>query len=120
MPIPSAILQPLVENSLTHGLKANRYEGKLALTVRGDPEKPGDILLILADDGVGMSDALMEELNAYCAKGAGQHDIAQRASIGVRNVQDRLYTCYGKGYGLRFHKNEGAGVTVLVRIPGKT
>jgi two-component system sensor histidine kinase YesM len=120
MPIPSAILQPLVENSLTHGLKANRYEGKLVLTVKRDPETPGDILIILDDDGVGMSDVLMEELNAYCAKGAGQPDMVRRDGIGVRNVQDRLYTCYGNGYGLRFLKNDRAGVTVFVRIPGKT
>jgi LytS/YehU family sensor histidine kinase len=67
-----------------------------------------------------MSDVLMEELNAYCAKGAGQPDMVRRDGIGVRNVQDRLYTCYGNGYGLRFLKNDRAGVTVFVRIPGKT
>jgi sensor histidine kinase YesM len=108
--IPSFILQPLVENSLMHGLKAAGYDGEMALTVRPDGD---DILIELSDNGIGMPVELIERFNRPEAPGE-----ARQASehIGVRNVQDRLDMYYGTGYGLTYRKNKDRGVTAVLRL----
>lgn len=108
--IPSFILQPLVENSLMHGLKAVNYEGEMSLTLRADGD---DLLLELYDNGIGMPIDLIERFNRPEAPGEGREP---REHIGVRNVQDRLNLYYAEGYGLTYRKNEGRGVTAVLRL----
>jgi two-component system sensor histidine kinase YesM len=108
--IPSFILQPLVENSLMHGLKAAGYEGEITLTVRPDGE---DIAIELSDNGIGMPDELIERFSRPEAPGESRE---VHGHIGVRNVQDRLAIYYGAGYGLTYRKNALRGVTAVLRL----
>ncbi|MGJ4851083.1 sensor histidine kinase [Bacillota bacterium Meth-B3] len=108
--IPSFILQPLVENSLMHGLKAAGYDGEMTLTVRADGH---DILIELSDNGIGMPIDLIERFNRPEAPG---EERVTRGHIGVRNVQDRLSMYYSEGYGLSYRRNEGRGVTAVLRV----
>ncbi len=113
--IPSFILQPLVENSLIHGLKAISYDGQLILRVEEDPNAPeGDVLIILSDNGVGMSDEQMKRLNTFDFS-LEETDEA-RQHIGVRNAQSRLNILYGSRYGLHYAHGAQGGVTVTIRI----
>jgi sensor histidine kinase YesM len=108
--IPSFILQPLVENSLMHGLKASGYDGELTLTVRAEGT---DILIELSDNGIGMPDELIERFNRPEAPGEERE---AREHIGVRNVQDRLGMYYAEGYGLSYRKGDGRGATAVLRL----
>jgi len=98
VPVPSLILQPLVENAVRHGRTA---DGSVELTIRVRPQ--GDeVLIAIADWGPGMSKGVWEF-------GGGGH--------GLRNVDERLRKTYGEEYGLGVADNEPRGAVVIVRIP---
>lgn len=112
--IPKIVLQPLVENSIQHGLLENMDDKVLEISMKGKVEpnsitERGDILIIIRDDGVGMTS---EQLANILSSDA---DISH--GYGVQNVHRRLQLCYGKDYGLSYQSTLGQGTTVMIRIP---
>jgi two-component system LytT family sensor kinase len=82
--VPSMILQPLVENSIKHGLARKIGGGRITIkTLRRD----GHAVIEIHDDGLGMSEERLEK-----AFGGG---------IGLSNVNERLRTIYGANYHLK-------------------
>lgn len=115
--VPNFVLQPLVENSLLHGLKNRGYRGKISIQAK---IKDDDIQIAIEDDGIGLSDELINklnlpsdmEVNLLMEQSVGRH-------IGVYNVQARLHSYYGnRGY-LHFEKNKYGGCTVIVVLANK-
>ncbi|MGD0728133.1 MAG: sensor histidine kinase [Spirochaetia bacterium] len=103
------VLQPLVENSIFHGIMMKKEErGVIRITGQ---RVDGDLLLFVEDDGVGMSD---ERLGQILANGAVSSD---RHGYGVRNIHERLQLTYGPEFGLSFQSTEGKGTRVRIRIP---
>lgn len=107
--IPKLTLQPLVENSIYHGIKVEQSkEGSISLTA----VRQGDMVEItLADTGTGMTQRQIEEMNQHLS----EYD--ESFGYGVRNVNKRIELLYGMGYGLHYLKNSSGGVTVEIRIP---
>lgn len=99
-------LQPLIENAIVHGLDLMVDAGHIEITVRPDGE---DILLIVADDGIGMEP---EQVAALL-----QNEPSDRTGIGVKNVNDRLRIYFGPGYGLSIDSAPYEGTTVTIRTP---
>jgi two-component system LytT family sensor kinase len=98
--VPSMILQPLVENSVKHGLARKVGEGRITIkTVLRD----GHAVIEVLDDGLGMSEERLEQ-----ALGGG---------IGLNNVNERLRTIYGANYRLKLTSSPGAGTSVRMEIP---
>jgi two-component system LytT family sensor kinase len=83
--VPSMLLQPLIENSIKHGLEPRIGGGSITLRSRVEGEM---LVLEVEDDGVGMPER---------APGSG---ISQRGTgIGMRNVEERMQMLYGAGNG---------------------
>ncbi len=102
LPVPSILLQPLIENSIKHGLEPRINGGTITLRSRLE----GDRLLIeVADDGVGMGERPASSLRRT---GAG---------IGMKNVQERLEVLYGKQARFKVTSNPGRGTSVEIEIP---
>lgn len=102
------ILQPLVENSIHHGIEYMADKGLIRITAR---VVDGKVLFQVIDNGVGMSEQTLEALlrgQAKSDKGSG---------VGVKNVQERIRLYFGEGYGLQMESQLEAGTTVNVWIP---
>lgn len=98
--VPSMILQPLVENSIKHGLARKVGGGQITIrTVRRDGHAVIDVL----DDGLGMSE---ERLGRAFGHG-----------IGLNNVNERLRTIYGASYHLKLTSSPGRGTCASLDIP---
>jgi len=96
--VPPLLLQPLVENSIKHGLEPHIAGGRIELGARRD----GDMLVIsVRDSGAGLG------RNA----GAGQ------AGFGLQQVRERLQTLYGGRAGLELQPAEGGGTLARIRLP---
>jgi sensor histidine kinase YesM len=95
------ILQPLVENSIKHGLSRKVGEGRI--TIRAS-RRAGHVVIEVADNGVGMQPDRIESPS-------GDH------GIGLRNVNERLRVIYGANYQLRLHSVPGQGTLARIEIP---
>lgn len=108
--VPAFILQPLVENSVQHGM---RPDGPL--TVRLSGEREGRTIRVrVADDGLGIAERdLPRVLEAGFGKGLG---------IALKNVDDRLKGHFGPGSGLDVAsvRNQGTTVTMTIVLPAET
>ena len=99
VPVPSLILQPLVENAVQHG---QGDDGSVELNIRA--QQHGDeVVITVADQGSGMP--------SNYRVGAGQ-------GVGLRNVDERLRKTYGRG--LEIQSNEPRGTVVCIKIPAHT
>jgi two-component system LytT family sensor kinase len=98
--VPSMMLQPLVENSIKHGLAQKLGEGRITIrTLREDDHAVIDVI----DNGMGISSE-----NATRVKGTG---------IGLRNVNERLRVIYGANYQLQLDSVQGEYTCARVVIP---
>ena len=106
-PVPNFILQPIVENSLLHGLKNKGYQGEIRISVHKNGQ---GIELCVKDSGIGFEDGKKAEIDEmllhydYKTKLEGN-------SIGVLNVQKRIKLLCGKAYGLSYTENQEGGLT---------
>lgn len=100
VPVPGMLLQPLVENSIRHGI-ANKVDGG-TITLRA--LRNGERLTIeVEDDGVGMP-----ETEQPSATGNG---------IGVNNVRERLQVLYNHDFSMQIESESGRGTRVVIEIP---
>jgi signal transduction histidine kinase len=98
VPMPSLILQPVVENVIKHG---QGLDGRIQLTIQASLDS-NHLILTITDQGPGFP--------ADYRLGAGMR-------TGLTNVDERLKKTYGPIYGLRFKPNKPLGTVVLMRIP---
>ena len=99
-------LQPIIENSINHGLDLMVEEGRIDVRVRFDGD---DIVFSVQDNGVGMGP---EQLEAIMQNGP-----TDRTGIGIKNVNDRLKIYFGRSYGLSITSEPDVGTCVEIRMP---
>lgn len=108
--IPKLTLQPIIENSILHGiLETDKKTGTIVIT---GWQEDTDICILVSDDGVGMSAETLSNILS------GQESHHTRGSnIAVYNIHNRLKLLYGENYGLHYESTEGKGCEVTLRIP---
>lgn len=84
--IPSLIIQPLVENSIKHGLLKGAGFGNVWINIKKQPDN--QVKVVIEDDGIGMPQSVINSLNDGTVK---------ENKIGLSNVHNRLQYIYGKG-----------------------
>jgi len=100
MLVPSMLLQPLIENSIKHGISSKIDGGKVTIrTAHGN----GRLSIEVEDDGVGIPEA---ELAGILNKG-----------IGVSNVKERLKVLYNQDYRMLIDSQPGRGTRVEIEVP---
>lgn len=112
------ILQPIIENAIYHGIKERRGAGYITVTVQ---EKEGQLLIVIKDDGVGMSKVKLKELrqalNEAISRTENQEEIRDKKGYGMLNVQARILLTFGEGYGIYMDSKESAGTRVEILLP---
>jgi len=101
--VPSMVLQPLVENSIRHGLSSKVEGGTVVIRSRLEN---GRVVLRVEDDGVGISE---ERLNTLFELG-----------IGISNVNERLKVLFGTDYRMWIDSRPGHGTQTEIELPGMT
>ena len=110
MEIPGFILQPLVENSILHGLDQTKPNGKIDIHV-GFKEKY--LCIGVEDNGVGMAQDKIEEL----LKPSPAHKERGLNIIGMKIVDRRLREKYWEQYRTEIESSEGLGTRISLWIP---
>ena len=102
--VPSMLLQPLVENSIKHGLSTKIDGGSIFLRSQLTDSQ---VTIEVEDDGVGMASAQLFEPQAPLGKGG----------IGMANVAERLKVLYGDAAKMTIDSRNGTGTLVRLRLP---
>lgn len=103
------ILQPIVENSIVHGLEVKEGVGNIRISISQTGKM---IKIIIEDDGVGMTEEKLIQLQKDMNKKNqnGSH-------IGVGNVHQRVRLRYGEEYGIKISSTHGVGTRVEIALP---
>lgn len=99
--IPSLIIQPLVENSIKHGILKKRDNGCVKIIIKKIDK---DIEITIEDDGVGIEQSIIDNLDKQI-----------KENIGLKNVHQRLKLLYGEGLNIKKLKQ---GTRIKFKILG--
>jgi len=108
--MPKLILQPLVENAVSHGLEGKLGHGTVRIIVENSDRT---FFLRVRDDGVGMEEADLQDLQKEIEKPCKQTD----RGFGLANVNERLHMYFGAEYGVKIASRPGEGTQVTIVIP---
>ncbi len=97
VPVPTLVLQPLLENAIRHGIERSEHQGEIRLAARRDGD---DLILQVADSGPGLATPA-----------------PARSGIGLANTRARLQELHGDRASLRLADRPGGGLDVEIRIP---
>lgn len=107
--IVKLVLQPVLENAINYGVRGMDDCGEIKVTGR---RADGNIILSVADNGVGMS----EEEAAFLLTDSSR--VPKRGSgVGLVNVNNRIQILFGREYGLKVESEPDEGTTVSICIP---
>jgi len=109
--VPSMLLQPLIENSIKHGLEPRIGGG--TVTLRSRMLSGGRLLIEVEDDGIGMDAERDGGANPLRQAGAG----SGAGGIGMRNVRERMGVMYGNAAEVEMVSRPGRGTKVTLVLP---
>ena len=115
--VPNFILQPIVENSLLHGLKNKGYRGEVEISAQKTDDSCMEISV--RDTGSGFAEGKKAAIDQMLQSYAKQPPKLTGNSIGILNVQKRIKLLCGREYGLSYTENEDGGVTAHILLPLK-
>lgn len=105
--LPKLTIQPLVENSVVHGLENKRGGGSVRISIW---EEEDEIDIRVRDDGVGFDTTNLFQADVDEVDNQHNH-------VALPNVQRRIQLLYGQAYGIRITSTPGSGTTALVNLP---
>ena len=111
--IPKLILQPIIENAITHGVNGlnGKRRGEISISIYpiGD-----NIIFKIADNGIGIEKQTLDNIHKILKK----HIVLENKHIGLSNVNQKIYLLFGDGYGINISSNP-EGTTVFIKIPNQ-
>ncbi len=114
--IPKLILQPLLENSLEHGL--SNKAGLWRIVLAGGQTPEGDLLITMEDNGIGIQPDRLEQIQ-LSLKNDTENTLKSSSHIGLCNVNTRLRLKFAEDkYGITIESTYGMGT--IVRVLTKT
>ena len=121
LPIIKLILQPLIENSIIHGLK--HPDGTININVRFYMDSSNRLIIQVEDDGLGIPKSCLSEISngLKISSISGNRSSSSSSSIGLANLNERLRLYYGNDSKLEIDsiENEYTRVTISIPLTGK-
>lgn len=108
--LPKLAIQPIVENSVVHGLESKRGGGTVQVRIW---EEESGVFVRVTDDGMGFDPSLLQ-LDTHTENADGHNRVA------LYNVNRRIQLLYGNEYGLSVKSQPGAGASVTLSLPADT
>ncbi len=114
--LPKLTLQPLLENSIIHGTELKVGTGHLSIRMSRTEKR---LLLQVEDDGLGMDEQTLAQLNSRLGRGGLQAQMSgtKRTGVALVNVDNRIRLLFGEEYGLHVYSLPGMGTTVDILLP---
>lgn len=109
--IPKMILQPLLENSISHGLRFKEEKCKIFVKVN---KKSNKMRICIMDNGSGISEERLKEIRAELS---GEQLDYKDKHIGLNNVNQRLKLEYQEFKGIHISSKPGLGTVVCFEVP---
>ncbi|MBN2222105.1 MAG: sensor histidine kinase [Vallitaleaceae bacterium] len=108
--VPKIILQPIVENSIYHGLQEREEGGKICIRCKRITSQSRDFIIEIEDNGIGFEYNNNIETLPESTK-------TRLGGVGLKNVQQRIQLLYGKAYGLKVEsiQHQGTKVTLMLK-----
>jgi two-component system sensor histidine kinase YesM len=103
------LFQPLVENSIYHGIKEQEEPGEILIIVK---EGQDTIHITVADTGAGIPPDMLKTIQEHLEKQDDQFE-----HIGLYNTNRRIKLTFGEGYGISIDSQAGCGTIVQIRLP---
>ncbi|MEH7250952.1 sensor histidine kinase [Neobacillus niacini] len=114
--IPRFILQPIIENSIIHGL--NKRAGTIVVSTE---RRENQLVIIIEDNGQGMDEASLSQLkskinHSNCTENSHETHNKGFSSLGLSNVYERMFITFGKSFTMDIKSLPGAGTKVILTI----
>lgn len=113
--IPKLCIQPLIENSILHGIAPLLEKGMIAIL---GEEQENSIQISVRDNGVAIPSRIRDRINCY-DDSDHPDDENPHQSIGLINIQKRIRLLYGSPYGIKITSGAETGNTVTILLPRK-
>lgn len=114
--VPKMILQPIVENSIYHGLELSTQKG--LLTIETCIDDNDDLIIEIKDNGIGMDENTKASiLNSLRNNSISNTNSGEKSSIGLINVHNRIKLIYGYDYGISLKSEHQKGTQIFIKIP---
>lgn len=110
--IPQFMLQPLMENAVTHAFRNVNRGCRITLC---SSRKDNRLLITVEDNGCGMTPEELDALNSTLERSE-----ASEKGIGIQNVHQRIRLFYGDSYGIHITSTPGKGTTITITLPIRT
>jgi sensor histidine kinase YesM len=123
--VPNLLLQPLVENSVKHGILQSTDGGRIDITVRSSPASPEILEITVRDNGPGLKPSEISSNDASTTKtgfnegteAAFTGKLHKKSSIGLQNTRERLQKLYGANFRFDTYNALEGGFVVYCEIP---
>ena len=115
-PFPKMVLQPIVENSIYHGLQMKRIRtapGQIVITV--SRQHQNQLEIYIQDNGAGIEPELLKRINAHEYVPSG----SRSSGYGLKNINQRIRLYFGETCGLELKSRLHEGTTVIIRVPDR-
>jgi two-component system, sensor histidine kinase YesM len=107
--VEKLILQPIVENSIYHGIKPMGEAGRIEIKTQ---LSEGCLLITVKDNGIGVTKEKLDKLNEML-----RGNNSKMIGYGLFNVNERIKLSYGKEYGVFIDSAENLGTEIFIKFP---
>jgi two-component system sensor histidine kinase YesM len=115
--LPKLILQPIVENSIYHGIERKVGKGNLRIHIDHTIDR---LIIRISDDGMGIEKVALEKLNNKLLTNS-LDDIEpkkeKKGGIAIINVNNRIKLIFGEEYGIHIYSTQNVGTDVEITLP---